>query len=487
MLILAVPMIGSAPHNQHLPESYVYNIMPWGYYPTPAPAPYRYVKSMYAWDVGADNFMSIMEVKYHNERFFITNGNTFIITDNDLVATAIHTGVTINGVFQNFMPLNGIYITPTGDIYLCEPLAERVLHFNSDFELIRVLGKPADLPIGHGSGGTDVYRPIKVTVDHHGRIYIIVEGRFEGMVELNPDGTFNRFFGRVEVRPTARELFLRAIQTPAQRIRSALFLPVNFTNLTVCKDGFIYATLSEARTEFGAKKLNSRGMNIMRRPFTGHYVGDMEFNRFGIHVPFGPSIMTIIEVTDFGVYYVYDSKRNRIFAYDQDGYMLYAFGGTGSREGLTGSVNGMTMASGGRLVFTDITNRSIEVFERTVYGDLVMAAAELQYRNDYIGAADYWREVLVYNPFFQYAYLGVGIALYREGRFEEAMGYFEYGQSPEFYSMAYQEVRSQAMMDSFNTIMTVLIALLVLYILFKMFKKKIIDKIRTNRQRGELT
>jgi sugar lactone lactonase YvrE len=475
----AVPLIGSAPHNRNLPESYVYTKV-WSdfEYPIPAPLPYRYAGSVYAQDIGVESFMHINEINYHDGRFFITNGNTLIVTNNDFTEAEILTGVELEGVWQTFTPLNGIFITPQGDIYVAEPAAERVLHFNAGLEPVRVLGRPENIPIRENA----VFRPMKVAVDLHGRIYIIAESIFDGMVELNPDGTFNRYFGVVEARPTTAELFWRTLQSPQQRIRSRLFLPVNFTNLTVDGEGFVYATMSDAGTTVGANKLNARGVNVMRRPHSDHFVGDMSFNRFGFNVPFGPSIISIIEVTDFGVYYVFDNNRNRVFAYDQDGYMLFAFGGSGSREGMTGSVNGMTMASGGRLAFTDQTNRSIEIFERTEYGNLLMSAAERQYRNDYAGAAAYWEEVLRFNPFFQYAYLGVGIALYRQGYFEEAMIYFRYGQNPEFYSMAYHRVRSDNMMRHFNTVMTAVLLLLAVYVIYKACKR--VSGAR--KQRGEI-
>ena len=470
VLILVVPVSATPRSHTLSPESYVYNRAGAEFFmATPAPAPYRFSRSVTAQDIGVDSLINLMEIEYHDGRFFITNGASLVVTDSDFNAITILEGIDVDGQWENFTPLNGIFITRQGEIYVAEPGAGRVLHFDSDLNLVRVLGRPEGLTLSE-----DVpYQPIKVAVDHHGRIYVISNNVFEGIVEINADGTFNRYFGVVEISFSTAERFWRALQTPAQRVRSRLTLPVNFTNLTVDRTGFVFATISDAGTDVGVKKLNARGENILRRPedeHFDHFVGDLNFNTFGIGVPFGPSTISIVQVTDFGVYYAFDSNRNRVFAYDQDGHMLFAFGGTGTREGTTDTVTGMTMTEN-RLVFADRGNRSIEVFERTVYGNLVLSAAERQFNNDYMGAAHYWQQVLNLNPFFQYAYVGVGIALFRQGYFEEAMEFFRHGQDVAFFSMAYQQVRADNMYENFNTIMTVIVMLLAAYILYKIARK----------------
>jgi len=470
VLALCVPVSvfgDPVPRNRLMPESYVYNHVGGGFfYPFPAPLPYRFSHSMYAHDIGVDSFMHLGEVEYHDGRFFITNGNTLIVTDDELRAITVLEGIYVDGQWENFSPLDGIFITATGDILVAEPDAGRVIHLDENLDLVRVLGRPE----GMGTDETGTYRPRKVAADSHGRIYVIAEGVFEGIVEINPDGSFNRFFGVVDVHPTAWELFRRRFQTNAQRIRTRVWLPNNFSNIAIDPAGFVFATLSDPGSDVSVKKLNFQGENILRRPHTNHFVGDMEFNNIGIGIPQGPSIISIVQVTDFGVYYVFDNNRNRIFAYDQDGHNLFAFGGTGTREGTMLTVTGMTMA-GNRLVFADRGNRSIEIFERTEYGDMVLAAADRQFRHDYMGAAYYWGEVIRLNPFFNYAHVGVGISLYRQGYYEESMIYFQRGQDVSFFSMAYQRVRAGAMYRHFNTIMTIVTIVIVIYILQKIIRR----------------
>jgi len=450
-IFFTTPVFAARPAPNFSLESYVYNRSGGhdnAFWVVPAPLPYRFSRTVTARDVGVASLNNIMEIKYHEGKFFITNGASLLVTDDNFQVLHEITGFYSGGEWQAFSPLNGIFITQDNEVYLAEPNAERVVHLDENFNLVRIIGRPEGIPIGDNI----LFQPIKVAVDHHGRIYIIANNVFQGIVELNADGTWNRYFGVVDVTYSALQLFRRSIQTQAQRARSALWIPQNFTNLTVDPDGFVFATISDAGTNVGVKKLNARGVNILRRPSEAQIVGDLRFTNFGIGIPMGPSVISIVDVTDFGVYYAFDSNRNRIFAYDEDGHLLFAFGGTGTRHGTTAAVTGMTIA-GDRLVLADRGNSTIEVFERTVYGQAIMNAARRQFRSEYREAAEYWQEVLNFNPFFQYAYLGVGISLYRQGYFEEAMEYFRRSQDVTFFSQAYQRVRSANMYERFDLIM----------------------------------
>ncbi|MCL1788311.1 MAG: hypothetical protein FWG38_10040, partial [Defluviitaleaceae bacterium] len=372
-----------------------------------------------------------------------------------------------------FSNIEGLFITRTGEIYLTQPFDAQLIHMDAELNLIRFLGHPEGLLIPAGLS----YQPQQVAVDENGRIYVISGNVLEGLVEINPDGTFNRFFGVINVTFSATELFWRNLQTTAQRARVQLWLPTTFTNLTIDQYGFIYATISDGDLGESVRKLNARGGNILRRPDYGTpSIGDIDFNLFGFGLPVGPSMISQVEVTDFGVYYVFDRTRNRIFAYDTDGHLLFAFGGRGEREGLTQNVVGMTLSEN-LILLADRANNSIEMFERTQYGAYVLEAARLQYNADYRGAADYWRRVLALNPYFQYANLGVGRALYRSGNFEEAQEYFRRAQNAAYFSRAFQQTRAEMLARNFTAIgvgIGVIIALLIL--------KSVLKKIRQFRR-----
>jgi len=459
---------GSPMRNTRVP-SYIYNRFVAGedgFLSVHAPLPYRFYRSVNASDMGVPALTHINDLFYRNGLFFITHGSSLIITNRDFVAIHILEGVYVDGVFNSFGILEGIFVTDNGDIYIAEPAAGHVIHLDSDLNLARYLGHPEGLLIPGGL----TYQPREVAVDQNGRIFVISTNILEGIVEKNPDGTFNRFFGVINVTFTPMELFWRTIATPAQRARMNLWLPMTFTNITIDNNGFVYAVLSDGTLGESVRRLNARGENILRRP-DNFGVGDVVFNSFGIGIPVGPSIISDVDVTDFGVYYVYDRTRNRVFAYDNDGNLLFAFGGIGEREGLTQNIVGFVIADN-LVVKADRQTQSFEVFERTSYGQYIIDASYHQYHANYMLAAENWRRVLEYNPYFQYANLGVGRALYRNGYFAEAQEYFLRAQSPLYYSRAFRETRTELLENNMIFIFVGLLAVVVFNITIKVIKRK---------------
>jgi len=453
-------------------ESYTYNIVgPGAFMAVPAPLPYRYVRSLYARDIGVDSLMHVNEITYRDGRFFITSGASVIVLDYDFNLLEEITGIYSEGGFQSFTTLDGIFVTQDGEVYIAEPGGGRIIHLDADLNLVRTLGRPDGIPLSEDFS----FRPTKVAVDSNGRIYVIADNIFEGIVEINPDGTFNRYFGVINIRYSMMDLFWRQIRTATQRARMALWLPVTFSNLTIDPHGFVFATLSDGDTDEAVKKLNARGENILRRPTDDHHVGEMVFESFILGAPVGPSIMTHIHVTDFGVYYALDRNRNRVFVYDDDGHLLFAFGGSGTREGHTRSVVGMAVSEN-KLVLTDRGNQSLEVFELTIYGSSVLAAARYQYNADWNSAAVYWRQVLDLNPHFQYAHLGLGRWYYRTGDYEQAIGHFQRAQNVVYFNMAYVRTRGAFVDRHFNTIVIgagiVIAAIVALKIAIRMRRKQ---------------
>jgi len=481
LILLATPVSASPRQNLGI-ESYIYNIAgPGAFIAVPAPLPYRYSRSLYARDLGVESLMHINEVVYHDGHFFITNGPSILVFDYDFNLVAEITGIYQDGVFDTFTPLNGIFVTHhTGEIYVAEPGAGRIIHLDPEFNLVRTLDRPYGIPLGEGFP----WQPTKVAVDQNGRIYVIANNVFEGVVEKNPDGTFNRYYGVVNVSYTFMDLVWRAMRTPAQRARAALWLPTAFSNLTIDYNGFVFTVIGEGDNDEPVRKLNARGENILRRPSDDHFWGDdHDLMMPAFNVPQGPSIFSHVHVTNFGVYYVLDRNRNRVFAYDDDGHLLFAFGGAGTREGLTQTVTGMAI-SDRHLVLADRGNQSLEVFGLTVYGHNVLSAAYHQYHADWHSAAYYWRQVLYLNPYFQYAHLGIGRWYYRMGYFEEAAAHFQRSQNVIYFNMAYTRTRGAFFERHFNTMFFGALALAALIVGYKIIKKV---RLYNKQKRGLVT
>lgn len=473
-LIMTVPIAQSAFASTEI-TSYTYYHNGEGskdYYPVPAPSPYNYVRSIYAEDLNVDNLYNINSLCISDDYVYISSGNMIIVTDHDFnTQYVIDSIVDENGEQQALTEINGLWVTDEGELYACEPNRGRILHFNKDGTLKRILGRPEGIIISENVA----YQPLKVAVDSVGRIYVVANNVYEGLVEINPDGTFSRYFGVVEIKYTAAQLFWRMIQTRAQRARSAEWLPVNFSNITIDKDDFVYATVasSSSNEEEPIRKLNAKGNNILRYPASTDIYpqGDLYVNRYGLTIPKGKSTLTAIDVNDYGIYIVLDTKRSRIFAYDDDGYMLYAFGESGTTKGKFQTPVDIKFMEDDKLLVADRGSMSIEVFELNDYGRHIHNAVKYQAESDYHGAAEEWKKVIDYNPSFQYAYVGIGKALYRDGDYEAAKQYFLLGQDVDYYSKAFKKTRQQFISDNFSSFAITVVVIIIVAAMWKVVKK----------------
>ena len=423
------------------------------YYPVPAPSPYNYVGSITGKDLGVDRLSDLSSLFVTDQYIYISSGGRILITDHDFHPVHVIEEFEDSDSRQPLTQIDGLWVTEEEEIYACEPKRGRILHFNSDWTIKRVLGKPEGMILS----GNVAYEPLKVAVDSVGRIYAVANNIYEGLIEMNVDGSFSRYFGVVNVKFTAADLFWRSIQTDIQRAKSVTWLPVNFSNLTVDQDDFVYATVAGSGEEEPIRKLNAKGNNILRYPISTniHPHGDLTVNRVGLTIPTGESTIIAVDVNDYGVYAILDSKRSRIFAYDEDGYMLYAFGESGTAEGRFQTPLDLKFMDDKKLLVVDRGNLSIEVFELNEYGKSIHAASRYQYESDYRLAAEEWKKVADYNPAFQYAYVGIGKALYRSGDYKAAQEYFRLGQDIDYYSEAFQKTRKEYLNDKFPGILLV--------------------------------
>ena len=386
------------------------------------------------------NLKGMQSACMKNGKIYVTCLTRLIIFDRDfnlLYTSTSYTG--LDGRKTDFDSSVGIFVTDEGDYYICEPNRSRILHFSEEHELIRVLDNP-------GITGVDAsvkYRPTQMVVDEAGRMFVVAKGMYEGIVELNSDGTFSSFYGVNEVQFNLWNLLWRNISTSAQRAKQSLWLPSDFTNLCIDPDGFIFATVQSSSAAESVMRLNAKGENILRVDDDDPYPsGDLWLNQYtSTGAPVGPSEFVAVDVNQYGVYICLDNTRKRVFAYNEDGKLLFIFGGPGNRKGyFRGPVD--VDFIGDRIMVLDSTAETIEVFAVTDYGRALMSAVEAQYNYDYTMAESYWRKALSYNQNLFLAYSGIGRAMLRSGDAEGAMEFLKLGDDRKYYSKALEKVRN---------------------------------------------
>lgn len=337
----------------------------------------------------------------------------------------------------------GVTVTKNGDYYVTQAEAGRILNFSAEHKLLRTLGRPDIVGFENVK-----YRPTKMAVDNAGRLYVISKGMYEGILELNADGTFTRFFGVNNIRFTPWQLIWRVFATAEQRARQSLWLPSDFTNLCIDQDGFMFATLL-SQDDFTIKRLNAKDENIIKVPDEKAYpLGDLWTNESGYGIPTGSSQFIAVDANDYGAYICLDATRSRVFAYNEDHNLLFAFGGPGDREGYFRSPVDLSFV-GDDILVLDALGQSLELFSPTLYGRALMNAVKHQYLYEYETASQYWLEALSYNHNLTLAYSGVGRKLLREGEYERALEYLKMGDDRVYYDKAYEKVRNQTMRTYF--------------------------------------
>src|SRR5690606_9410288 len=238
------------------------------------------------------------------------------------------------------------------------------------------------------------------------------------------------------IQLTPLDIFNRSLMTEEQIAKLPRFLPTSFTNVTMNDENFIYATAlpSSNNSENMIQLINPKGVDVLIR--NGYHTpkGDIQFvegmNKYVID---GPSTLTDIAIYKDGIYTVLDQKRSRLFTYDSEGNLLYINGEAGQQSDKFSEGVALGYLNDNLLVL-DRRLRTVIVYSHTEFGAKVNQAIYHHERGEFDLAAEKWAEVLVLNTNYEVAYNGIGKFYLRNGQFEEAMEYFNFGHDKYYYS-----------------------------------------------------
>ncbi len=480
-------------------RSYTYSR--WGE-PIACPDPYTVEKVVTGVDLGVGDF------KKPNDLFASEDGYLYIAASGDTAADnrvvkldkelrvvkTFHGYTGEDGQLVAFQEPMGVFVTPENDIYVADGTSKNIVHMDAEGKLKRLIAAPSheDSAI-IDADFVERYRPSKLVVDSSGRIHVVAVNVNEGIVEFDPDGQFEGFLAAGKVNANPIEVLWKKLSTQEQLDRMADFVPIEYNNISLDDEDFVFATsaaiddkvvvselASGQGTESGAlvRRLNMLGKDILRRNGFGPPSGDREIiqSTENIDSPY-IGISRFVDVANGadGTYTVLDSTRCRLFTYDSEGYLLYAFGGPDVTAG--GFRTPASLAQLDDCLYVlDSNTRAITMFRRTAFGDTVASALSWQESGDYKKSAEEWNRVLEQNANYDMAYSGLGKAAYRDGDYEKAMELFELGNNTDWYSRAYKEYRKTVVAKWFAPAAVVVAVLAVGILLFV--------KIRTKRKTG---
>ena len=387
--------------------------------------------------------------------------------------------VNENGIPDKFNGPQGVFVSPEY-IYVCDSNNSRVVLFDLNGEYVKTVLAPKSELFDEG----DVFTPIAVVADNYGRMFVVSSTTNQGIIVMDDNGAFYGFIGAQKVTYNAIDLFWKKY---LQRDKEATlsYVPTEYNNITIDDKNFIYATISsidegslrsaiESKSKSGdyapVKKLNSTGSDVMRR--NGFYPpsGEVKFGEDG-----KPSKIIDVALGPNRTWSIVDESRSKVFTYDRDGNLLFAFGDTGAQSGNINSPEGIVY-QGDKLIVLDKGNVNFTVYRRTEYGDILMQALINQNNRLYDKARSDWEDIIKRNNNFDLAYIGIGQALFRVNNYSEAQRYFKAAHDVSSYSSAYVEVRKEWANKYFWTIPLIAIAVIIVIVKFLKWTGKVNDK-----------
>lgn len=348
----------------------------------------------------------------------------------------------INGQNVSLTSPEGVFYHEKADeLYICDTGAQRILVLDGQtYAFKRAILRPDNM-----TGETE-FKPAKVAVDNADRIYAVVPSSYEGIIELNEDGSFSRYFGVNEPQINMIDFLWKSIASDKQKEKMGKTYAPAFNNVTLDGEGFVMAVTSDTSSADMVFRLNYAGANVLREMGNTPVIGDLKTDN--------PSAFADIAVKPYGTYALLDKTYGHVFLYNFDGELLCVFGSKGSAVGQFKTPSTIAWL-GDKLIIGDADLKAAYVYEPTEFGTALLKAGEAYYNGEWDTATTYYQEVLRLCANLETAYVGIGKNLLMKEDYEGAMYNFKLGNNREFYSKAYKGHRTNVMKDNFWVIAVV--------------------------------
>ena len=269
------------------------------------------------------------------------------------------------------------------------------------------------------------------------------------------------FYGSNTVSASFIDQIWKEIMTEEQTQKLVQFVPIEYKNFSLDYKGFIYAVTKASDVNQPIRRLNLFGGDVLvRDPMDGTKVvaGDHSYPYAGVSGITGPSSFVDITSDGLGNYYALDDKRGRIFAYDEEGNMIFVFGALNSGQMGSFASPSAIAYQDHKVYALDRANGEIIVFAATEYAQIMEEAMSAYVLQDYTRSLQLWEEIIKRNNNCDLAYYKAGYCLYRLKDYEKAMEYFKLVNDKEAYSMARVKQTQIDMNENFEVYATVAVA-----------------------------
>lgn len=368
----------------------------------------------------------------------------------------------------------GVFVNKNGDIYVADTGNKRVLRLDNNGNVIREFGRPDSKFLPE----TFKYDPIKVAVDKRGFLYIATLGGYQGLLQLDPEGKFQSFFGANKTEFSVMDALKRMLYTREMYLREISKLPGSVSSVTIDQNGFIYTVTKEV-TKGQIKKLNIAGKDLLATKNETSANSDKEKTFGEVRFPSRDKLtpkLNDLTVDRNGNITAIDSTLKYVNQYDANGNLLFFWSGpagaSSSKLGVVKTPSAIASNSKNNLFILDEENNVVQVFRLSEFGEMVHKANQLTQEGRYEESEKPWQEVLRLNAYYTPAMVGLAQAAYKKGEYEEAKRLFYEAGVTEGYSDAFWQIRLVWFQKNFGLLMNIMLILFIGTILFNRFTRK---------------
>ena len=438
-------------------------------------APYAYLpdKVVTGLTAGTTAFSSPTDIAVKGEEIYLLDAG------NNRVVVLDKNGAFVRAVLPPqdcaITDGKGISVSDDGEILIACYETERVVSLNADGTMRKVFGRPVSEVISEGM----VYKPTRAIRGKDNNVYIVAEGVYYGVVQLNSEGDFLRFFGSNKVAAGLENFLIKVkdfLLSATQMRKTERVLPAEYASIDIDKEGFFYTVTAKAtQTASQVKMHDPSGDNILPE---GKF-GDIETSVAQGRVV--TSTLSDIAVMDGGFFYVLDTERCKVFWYDESSNLLSVIGTKGTVKGsFTDPVAVAVM--GDQCLVLDRKSGQLTFFRPTEYGANLQEAILLYNDNQYEKSAEIWKKLQQKNNNLEIVYTGIGKAAFGVGDYVGAMNAYRKADDRTGYSQAFRAHRSELMQKWFGLVFAV-IAVVLVVIWVTITRKVNREKSRTENER----
>lgn len=347
---------------------------------------------------------------------------------------------------EKFKTPSGIFVDNQGKIYIADNDAAAVFIADIGGNIIKEYNRPKSATFGKSA----VYRPSKIVVNQSGVMYIVSDGAFDGMIQIDSEGEFLGYFGYNNNVFTVWDYITQNFFTDAMREKLSSKVPFSFKSVDIDKKGLIYS-VTPAATGNLVKKHDAAGINLLPTDM----VDEVNF----IDVCVG-SNNNIYAATSTGL----------IFEYDISGELLFTFGGRAistEKYGVFTNASAICCDEDNKLYVLDFERGIVHVMCPTDYTRGYHEAINLYNLGKYEESANMWRHISAVGGWSYYAENSLAQCLYEDKQYEEALKHYKIAGNREGFSECFWQIRNDIISDAVPYIIIVAVVLFAAVFIFK--------------------